>query len=263
MASIHPKARIGDANSFGYGVRIGPDVEIGDKNFFGEYVTISGKVVIGHENIVGTGSVFGGTSNHVFRKRFRTTQVLDDDRAIHIGNQNLFGEFVTVHSPVALVTSVGSYVSIGSRTHISHDATIEDYATLSIHCGLGGYVRILFGANVGIGVNIHPRLVVGQYAMIGLGSSLIRHILPGATVVGNPQRYIKPNLIGMERNGLTAICIEELSRHLSGEALELAVLSTETQDILSHFFEILNSDNYIRDVSCIPSSEILRHLRQK
>ena len=252
MASIHPRAGIGNRNSFGYGVRIGPNVSIGDDNHIGNYVLISGNVTIGNGNVIGIGSVLGGISNHVIRKKIENTPV-NSQQAIRIGDENIFGEFITVHTSVGSITSIGNHINVGTKSHVAHDANIEDRAIISIHCGLGGYVRILRGANVGIGVNIHPRIVVGQYSMIGLGSVVIRHIQPGATVVGNPQRYIKPNRIGMERNGLSTRCIEELSQYLNGEQVDLAALSSETHDILSRFFDIIRNNKYVRDVPCVPS----------
>lgn len=256
MASVHPQARIGYRNSLGLGTIIGPNVEIGDDNYVANYVSILGNVRIGSRNAIGTGSVIGGISNHVMRNRHKNVPSASSRQIVHIGDDNLLGEFVTVHIPVAARTYVGNHVNIGTRTHVAHDVVLEDYSIVSIHCGIGGYVKILRGANVGIGANIHPRIVVGQYSMIGVGSVIIRHILPGATVAGNPQRYIKPNLLGMERNGLSATCIAELRRCLSGQTIELGALSTETRDILSHFFTMLHSDDYVRAVSCIPSHAI-------
>jgi UDP-N-acetylglucosamine acyltransferase len=253
MNSIHPKAIIGKGNSFGIGVKIGSNVKIGNDNIIGDYVVISGKVTIGNGNVVCTGSVLGGVSNHILRKNQNTNKSPNNE--IILGNDNLLGEFVTIHSPVVSRTLIGHCISIGTRTHIAHDVIVENHAIISIQCGLGGYVRVLQGANIGIGVNIHPRIVIGQYSMIGLGGAVVRHILPGATVVGTPQRYLKPNIIGMERNGLSKLCIQELSSYLNKEKIEIKLLSSETYKILSYFFKILQKNKYVRNVPFIPKSQ--------
>ena len=173
-------------------------------------------------------------------------------QTIDIGNENLFGEFVTVHTPVNSVTSVANYINVGTNVHIAHDVNVEDRAIINSHSCLAGYVNILRGANVGIGTNIHPRIIVGQYSIIGLGSAVIRHVLPGATVAGNPQAYIKPNFVGMKRNDLSKICVEELSRCLNKDQVVLADLSSDAQLILMHFLEKLKNQ-YIRNVPYVPT----------
>lgn len=253
MESIHPNARIGSGNSFGCGSKIGPNVEIGNNNHIGDYVTISGNVKIGNGNVIGAGSVLGGVSNHVMRKNINNINVVSDGQVIQIGDENLFGEFITVHTPVDTSTIIGNNINIGTRTHIAHNVIIEDSAIISVHCGFGGYVKILKGANVGIGVSIHQRIVIGQYSMIGMGSVVIRHILPSATVVGNPQRYIKPNLIGMQRNKLSTTLIKEMCWYLNEKNVVLSKLSTEAQNVLAHFSDIINNDGFVRDVPFVPS----------
>lgn len=270
MVSIHSTAKLGNGNSFGEGTIIGPNtkigsnniigkyvlisgnVTIGDGNIIGEYVSISGNVIIGNRNVIGTGSVLGWLSNHAIRNTNNIPKITRN-QVIEFGNENLLGEFVTVHTPVVSTTYIGNNTNVGTRTHIAHDVTIEDRAIINSHSCLAGYVTILKGANIGIGTNIHPRIIIGQYSMIGLGSAIIRHILPGATVAGNPQIYIKPNSIGMKRNELSARCIEELSQYLNEGQVILTELSSESQWILKHFLNIRQNNKYVRSVPWIPS----------
>ncbi len=253
--AIHPKAKIGKGNVFRYGVTIDENVIIGDNNYLGNYVSILGNTIIGDNNIIGSGSVFGTLSNHVLRSQKQKAPVISTHQIIRIGNGNLFSDGVTVHAPVVSTTNIGNYINIGTRVHVAHDDIVEDHVIINAHCAFGGYVQILRGANIGAGVNVHPRLVIGQYSMLGLGSVIIRHIMPGATVVGNPQRYLKPNLVGMQRNKLSQECINELSLCLTAKRMDLSILAIETQEILSHFFET-KKGVYVRDVSMVPSLSI-------
>lgn len=250
MRNIHPKAKIGEGNEFGHDVRIGENVSIGNNNKIEDNVSMFGDVSIGSGNIIGIGTIIGRASNHVLRKQGHDKNGVG---MIHIGDENIIGELVTVHSPVYSLTHIGNGTNIGTRTHVAHDAKIEDKSIVSVHCGLGGYVRILQGANVGIGVNIHPRIIIGQYSMVGVSSVVVRHILPCATVVGNPQRYLKPNTIGMTRNGLSKSCIEEMGIFLNnGGKSELKNLSRDASNILQYYIKILQSNEFIRDVPSIP-----------
>ncbi|MCL4274779.1 MAG: hypothetical protein KJZ77_12985 [Anaerolineales bacterium] len=249
---IHPKAKIGKGNNFGNWVTIGENVTIGDGNKIGDCVSITGRTSIGNENVIGSGSVFGAASNHILRKK--TDYYLAEntfDKYINIGNDNIFSDGVTVHSPVVFITHVGNGINVGTRSHIAHDDVLEDNVIINAHCSFGGYVKVLKGANIGASVSIHPRLVVGQYSMLGMGSVIIRHIIPGSTVVGNPQKYLKPNIVGMKRNNLSDVCIDELSYILKSERIDINSVSKETRDILGYFFGKLNGE-YVREVSTVP-----------
>ncbi len=251
MMSIHPKAKIGRGNIIGNWVTIGENVNIGDNNTIGDCVSITGNTIIGNGNIIGSGSVFGTVSNHILRSYDKKAWAVDLDKAIKIGDGNLLSDGVTIHAPVVSVTYIGDEVNVGTRTHVAHDNYIEDRVVINAHCSFGGYVRILRGANVGANVCIHPRLVIGQYSMLGLGCVVIRHISPGATVVGNPQRYLKPNVIGMKRNRLSQDCIEELCLLLETKQIDLDNSTSETREILIHFSD-KKKQEYVRDVATIP-----------
>jgi UDP-N-acetylglucosamine acyltransferase len=95
--------------------------------------------------------------------------------------------------------------------HIAHDTVLEDRVILSNHCSPGGNSHILEGANLGKGVQTHQRVVIGQYAMLGVGAIVVRNILPAATVIENPARFLGTNKVGLERNGFSSEDIESLN----------------------------------------------------
>lgn len=254
---IHLKSKIGSGNVFGYGSIIGEHVTIGNNNYIGNHASITGNTIIGDNNFIGHGAIIGLVSNHVLRKQKDHAFFIDEKQKILIGNDNLFSDAVTIHAPVVSATAIGNKVNVGTRAHIAHDVLIEDSVVINAHCAFGGYVKILSGSNVGAGVNIHPRIVIGQYSMLGLGSVIIRHIAPGATVIGNPQRYLKPNTIGMQRNNLPTECIEELSHCLQSNQVNLNYLSSQTQEIIRHFFKLLDS-NYVRPVHIVPFLSVIK-----
>jgi acetyltransferase-like isoleucine patch superfamily enzyme len=48
------------------------------------------------------------------------------------------------------------------------------------------------GASIGSGAVLLCGITIGENAMIGAGSVVIRDVPPGATVAGNPARILKP-----------------------------------------------------------------------
>lgn len=255
MNEISSNAKIGLGNIFGKYVVIGDDVTLGDNNEFGDFVSIKGKVVLGSNNYVASHVSMGGTSNHVVRKNMlekgkRFSDTTENLGSIIIGCENSFGEFVTVHLPVLSQTVVGNGCNIGYHTHISHDVYIEDNVLTGLQSAIGGYVHILQGANLGINSMVHPRLVVGQYSAIGLGTVIIRHVLPAATVVGNPAHFLKTNKIGLSRNKFSEEEIASFCDFLETATDNIqSIQNRRIRSIYEHFYELVA---YWRSVGTVP-----------
>ncbi len=84
---------------------------------------------------------------------------------------------------------VGSHVILNNRAGVGHDASVEDFAHMTV-CHLGGESRLGEGAFMGIGSSTVPRVRIGAWATVGAGSVVFADVRPGATVLGNPAREI-------------------------------------------------------------------------
>ena len=67
---------------------------------------------------------------------------------------------------------------------------IGDYVTVSPGTHISGNVTVRTGGNIGTGVNIINRLEIGEWSVIGAGSTLIRDVPPNTTVVGVPGKVV-------------------------------------------------------------------------
>ena len=56
-------------------------------------------------------------------------------------------------------------------------------------------------ANLGLGATVHQSTHIGAYAMIGMQAVITSHIMPYATVVGNPARILRFNRRAVEKHG--------------------------------------------------------------
>lgn len=126
--------------------------------------------------------------------------------------ENRGGEFVSIiakeamPSPSAYIspgcyigplTAISSNVHIGKHTmiqafsNIGHDVVIGDYASLESYVFLGG------GASVGNQATLHtkssviPHKSIGDGAVVGFGSVVMRNVPNGAHVFGNPAVKVK------------------------------------------------------------------------
>ena len=251
---IHPTARIGENNHFGDGVTIGPDVVIGDNNRFSDGVKVVRSVQIGSDNYFGQYVVLGVDPSNS-RTRPELNQ-LPPDGIVTIGNRTVIREFSTVDLPTGDLTSIGSDCYLMQHNAISHDVVIEDRAILSTHCGPGGHSVIMHGANLGKGVQVHQRNVIGPYTMIGVGTVVVKNILPGATVAGTPARFLSTNRVGLERNGFFDGEIAEFEEILNGHVdvtPGFEESSEPVRKVFRRYSEILKS---ARDERTVPTLRV-------
>jgi acyl-[acyl carrier protein]--UDP-N-acetylglucosamine O-acyltransferase len=99
------------------------------------------------------------------------------------------------------------------NSHVGHDSIIEDKANLSCNVLIGGHSHIMEGANLGLGAMCHQFLVIGAYAMVGMGGVIVKSsiIQPGEIHVGNPVKFLKENKIGLQRNNIDSNKLLELT----------------------------------------------------
>lgn len=87
--------------------------------------------------------------------------------------------------------NIGKHCIINTACVIEHECIIEDFVHLSPSVTLAGNITIKKRAQIGIGARIIPGVTIGEDAIIGAGTVVIRDVPDGATVVGNPGKIIK------------------------------------------------------------------------
>lgn len=103
-----------------------------------------------------------------------------------IGIGVLLGENVTVSADV----KIGDFVLSHPNATFGHDTRLGDYVVVENGVFCGGFVE------VGDGVTLHTRAVIlphqkiGNDAVVGACSCVIRNVKAGATVFGNPAERI-------------------------------------------------------------------------
>lgn len=212
---ISRSANIGYNNYFSEDVIVEDGVIIGNNNSFQPHCFIKSGTLVGDNNTFGAGIIIGTPS----RERVMGTQkekIITPVPSVVIGNNNYFEAYTVIQSSLEGKTVIQNHVCTGAFSHISHDTILCDEVVLSSHCSIAGYCIVSYSANIGMGVQIHQRSVVGAFAMVGAGSVVVNHIAPAATVVGIPAKYLHVNSIGLERHGYTTAETEEAARWLEG-----------------------------------------------
>ena len=91
--------------------------------------------------------------------------------------------------------SIGKHCIINTGACIDHDCNIEDYVHIAPNASIAGNVTIKEGSFIGIGSAIINNITIEQWCIIGAGSVLINDLKSNVTVVGNPAKFIKNNLL--------------------------------------------------------------------
>lgn len=86
--------------------------------------------------------------------------------------------------------TVREFVIINTLCSVGHDAVLEDFCTLSPAVNLGGAVKAGRGAFFGINSATIQGLGIGAWAKVGAGSTVLKNVPEGCTVVGTPARPI-------------------------------------------------------------------------
>ena len=98
------------------------------------------------------------------------------------------GTVIGVNCILTTNIDVGDFVTINSFSAIGHDVKIGSYTSLMGNVMANGNCLIGESAYIGTSASLIPGRRVGQFATVGAGAVVFRHVAPGTTVIGNPAR---------------------------------------------------------------------------
>lgn len=214
MPIIHPTAFVHENAVLAENVEIGPFtfidqwVTIGDGTIVGPHTRIEGHTIIGERNrFTGHGSF--GTPPQDFKYKGEKTE-------LHIGNDNVFREFTSVHRGTpggGGITRIGSNNFLMAYTHVAHDCAVGSHTIFANAATLAGHVEVGDHATVGAFSAVHQFCRVGEHAFIGGGTIATQDVLPYIKTVGNrPAKTYGVNTIGLQRKGFNKESVEALQR---------------------------------------------------
>jgi UDP-N-acetylglucosamine acyltransferase len=216
-ANLHPTVKVGP-----YAV-IGEHVTVGAGTDIGAHVVIDGHTTIGTDNRIFPGAAIGLESQDLKYDGSMSRVV--------IGDNNLIREYVTINraTNAGAATVVGSNNLFMAYSHVAHNCIVEDNVIIANSVALAGHVYIESGARISGIVGIHQFVRIGQMAMIGGLSRIIRDVPPYTLVNGNPATVRGLNQVGLQRAGMTADRDGESYRELK-QAYRLVYRSGELLD---------------------------------
>jgi len=92
---------------------------------------------------------------------------------------------------VGLNVVLGDRVFMLSGSVVNHDVRLEDGVVLCSNVTLAGGVHVEAGSCLGQGCSVRQFLRVGRRSLVGMGSVVVRDVLPDSVMVGNPARKLR------------------------------------------------------------------------
>jgi UDP-N-acetylglucosamine acyltransferase len=189
-AEIDPTAEIGAYVMIERDVRIGPEARIYSHGYVAEGTTLGRRCQIHPFAVVGhlpQDLKFEGAPSY--------TQV---------GDETIVREHATIHRGTipGSTTVVGMRCFLMSTAHVAHNCVLGDDVKLANGVLLAGHVEVGSGAFLSGNAMVHQFVRIGELAMIGGGSHVLKDVPPFMLV--GPPGVASVNVVGMRRAGLSS-----------------------------------------------------------
>jgi acetyltransferase EpsM len=98
------------------------------------------------------------------------------------------GCFIASHVTIQPGAKIGVCASIRAGANIGHDAQLHDFTYMGPNSTLSGRAVLCEGAHLASNAAVLEDRKVGRFAVVGLGSAVLKHVEDFSTVLGNPAR---------------------------------------------------------------------------
>jgi len=136
--------------------------------------------------------------NHKFINRLKELGIPEERFAtvVHptavVSKQATLGYGVSIHPLVNVGPNVtlGNHIHVFAQAMIGHGATLENFSYVANNACVGAHVRLHEGAYLGTNCTTLENVEIGRWAIVGIGSVVVRSIGDFEKAVGNPSRII-------------------------------------------------------------------------
>lgn len=206
LASVDPKAKIGENVTIDPFACIAGDVVIGDGCHIMSNAVICDGVRMGKNNRVFPHATIGAIPQDL--------KFVGEYTLCEIGDNNTFRECVTINRGTASknTTIIGSNNLLMAYVHVGHDCVLGSNIIVSNACQFAGEVQIMDCAVVGGGSLVHQFTRIGSYVMIQGGTRLGKDVPPFSMIGREPAAFCGLNLVGLRRRGFEREQIDTINQ---------------------------------------------------
>lgn len=184
---ISENAIIGEGVKIGCGCIIEGNVYIGDNTEIHHNVVIRAKSVIGDNCTIYSGTVIGESGFNPLKGKGQKRTMIKHYGGVTIEDNVHIGDNCNISRGTIENTIINKGVKINKQVVIAHNVEIGKHTVITAPTFVSGSVSI--GDNCHIAANvIRNQCNIGDNAILGLGSVVVKDVEAGDTVIGNPAR---------------------------------------------------------------------------
>lgn len=187
-AHITSGAKLGFNVVIGENVFIGPDVCIGDNTVIMNNVVIKGQVVIGSECIIKDNTVIGSEGYDYVIDENGIPMQFPHFGKIVIYDNVIIGSNSTIESATLKDTVIHDHVKIDDLIQVGAGSDIETRSMIAAGTILCRNVTIGSDVWIAPGSCIREDTIIGDSAVIGIGSVVLKDVMPNSVYYGNPAK---------------------------------------------------------------------------
>lgn len=185
---ISPKVKIGENVKIGHGCVIDGEITIGNNTTIWNNVTIIHKVSIGNYCEIQSGTVIGHDgyayteSDHRMKKMVKHFGGVSIEDNVHLGMNTIIARGVIDD------TKIKKGCKIDSLNFIAHNCIVHENVSMVVGNNIYGSSEIKENAYLAGGVLVRNQCVVGNDALVGMGSVVVKDVKEDSIVMGNPAK---------------------------------------------------------------------------
>ncbi|MGZ3863396.1 MAG: acyl-ACP--UDP-N-acetylglucosamine O-acyltransferase [Bacteroidia bacterium] len=204
LASVHPKAQLGNNVTVSPFATIEGNVIIGDNVTIGPNAVIMDGSRIGKNSKIFPGAVIGGIPQDL---KFKGEESLAE-----IGENTIIREYVTINRGTTdrMTTRVGNNSMIMSYAHLAHDSFIGNNCIIAGYVGITGHITVEDWAIIEGLSGAQQFITVGAHSFIAGCSQIRKSVPPFIRVAREPLQYIGVNIVGLTRRGFSKESIKNI-----------------------------------------------------
>lgn len=100
------------------------------------------------------------------------------------------GCVVAPNAVISANVKLGDFVLVNIAASLGHDSCVGEGTTISCHCDIMGFASVGRCCFLGSHASILPAKKVGDYAIVGAGSVVVRNVHARTTVMGVPAQTL-------------------------------------------------------------------------
>lgn len=184
---VSSNASIGDNVNIGFGCVIEENVSIGNNTSIHHNVIIKSGTKIGNDCTILSGVIIGETGFNPLKEASGSRNMIKHYGGVNIGDKVHIGDNCSISKGSIDDTVISSGVKMNKQVIVAHNVFIGEHTVFTSPTFVCGSVSIGQKCHIGA-VVIRNQCKIGNKAVLGLGSVVIKDVAPGTTVVGNPAK---------------------------------------------------------------------------